>query len=314
MTDLLTSDAAYDRLRKMYTPLFAEATIEPVPWVPGAAGLLRAGIKAVWYGPRGCGKTIAATVQAIDTVGAGGTVAYLDLENGRRRMRQRVDAILADRPPRFAELMRDPERFDYADRVQFGAFAEDEATMLAEWKMMLDERDLVIIDSWTRVLGQLEAEENSNSAIARFVTRFVDPLAHGGAAVLILDNTGKDESAEARGGEAKMSLTELAYRVTGARTCSQAKHGAITLKRTRSRDGDEAPELRLGAGGGAYTRLEPPTDLLDAVRGVLPQPSKRAVAAALRERGIRVRTDALNKMLDGWVADGSVAIDGETYI
>jgi hypothetical protein len=231
-----------------------EVGTDPEPWLPGADGLLRPGVRTLWWGSRGSGKSLAAMTLAIDAVASGCRVLYVDLENGRKRQARRRNDILGSRPHAVRDLTR-PPRLDYLDGSFRFATVEEDAR--EEWLSWVCTHDLVILDSAARMLGQLGFEENSNRDFARFMTEWVDPLIEGGrVSVLILDNTGWGDSERSRGASAKMDLTEVGYRVTGGSTCAPDRNGSVELKLCRWRDGDEWEAAFLSAGGGEYGHFE----------------------------------------------------------
>jgi AAA domain len=225
---------------------------KPLAWSPGAEGLLRPTVRTTWFGSRGEGKSLAALVLAEQVTAAGGRVLYVDLENGRRRTAGRVRTILADRETAREGLFW--ESFAYTDIFRWGEL-HDEGKR-GEWAKYVATRDVLVIDSLARTLGQLGLDENSNRDVTGFMTEYVDPAATSGAAVLILDNTGHTEAGRTRGASTKLDLTESAYKVTGGGSCRVDRRGQIVLEKVRGRDGDEWERAVLGAGGGEYTGIE----------------------------------------------------------
>ena len=301
-----------DRLLGARVDLTAIDTSEPRPWLPGAENILRPGIRATWFAPRGAGKSLAALMLAVQVIEAGGSVLYVDAENGERRMAERLDTILADRPP----LLRDAAaaRLDYRPRPRLRRL--DDAAR-AEWADAAAGHALVIFDSTARMLSQLDYDENAPGDFAAFTVAVIDPLAERSVAVLLLDNVGHEAQQRPRGGSSKLDLTELAYRVTsdgiGPDRC-----GTIRLERTRTRDGDEAASLEATAGGGRYGRIGPSkaqqqrTDLHDAVLDTLDRDDPLGVnkiGTAVRARtGVKASNEQLRDALSEWASDPASGI------
>ena len=301
-----------DQLLGTRVDLTAIDASEPRPWLPGAEHILRPGIRATWFAPRGAGKSLAALMLAVQVIEAGGSALYIDAENGERRMAERLDAILADRPP----LLRDvvAARLDYRPRPRLRRL---DAAARGEWAEAAAGYALAIFDPTARMLSQLDYDENAPGDFTAFVEAVIDPLAERGVAVLLLDNVGHDAQGRPRGTSSKLDLTELAYRVTsdgiGPDRC-----GTIRLERTRTRDGDEAASLEVKAGGEEYGRIGPSkaqrrTDLHDAVLDTLDGDEPlgiRKIAAAVRARypGVRFATDALADALHKWATDPASGI------
>lgn len=233
--------------------LFSIDTSAPRPWTPGAARITRPGLRSIWFGARGSGKSLAALILAVQVIEAGGSVLYADFENGPRRQAERLEAILDDRPPATRNIVR--ERFDYRPNPRLDRLANAQA--VEEWAELFAGRDLAVIDSTARALAQLGLDENSTPDFARFMVAHIDPPAEHGTAMVLLDNTGWAEADRSRGASGKWDMAELVYKVTSTDFAAE-KPGTITLDRVRSRDGDEARQLAAHVGGGSYSEIHRP--------------------------------------------------------
>jgi hypothetical protein len=298
--DELTPDEAFEKLMKTCVNLSKVDTSKPRPWTRGMPGYMRPG-RAMWFGPRGCGKTDAALTACVDVVAAGGRAVYIDVENGAPRMAERRECILKSRPDgAFAA-----EDFLYFDGFDFSLL--DDPIVLAEMRGFLGDVDLLVIDSLPRIFAQLNLNENEPSHCTRLVHKYIDPLIGTGASVLALDNTGHTATKRPRGASAKEDLFELGYLVAGGQTCSKQDHGTITLVRKRKRDGDEFVNLSLGFGGGDYGSIvsdDSGSELLDEILSILPSPqSKNQIVTQAKAKGIKVGRARLLKLLDQWAED-----------
>ena len=233
--------------------LLAIDTSKPRPWTRGARQITRPGLRSIWFGARGSGKSIAALILAVQVIEAGGSVLYADFENGARRQAERLAAILLDRPAETRDAVR--ERLDYRPDPRLDKLTDPDA--ITAWAALFAGRDLAIIDSTARALGQLDLDENSTPEFARFMVGHIDPPAAQGTAMVLLDNTGWAEAERSRGASGKWDMVELVYKVTGT-DFALDKAGTITLDRMRSRDGDEAHQLVTHVGAGNYSDLHRP--------------------------------------------------------
>jgi hypothetical protein len=301
----LTPDEAFEKLQATFTDLSKIDTSSPRPWVDGMTGFMRPGSRALWFGAKGEGKSMAALVASVDVVAAGGSVTYIDMENGRLRTAERLDSILNDRPADLREQVK--MELSYADRFDF-AMLKDPVVMDEARSRFGAGTDLLVIDSLPRILGRLGLNESEPAHVQQFVTTYIDPLVGAGAAVLALDNTGHSATGRPRGASSKEDLFELAYRVTGGQTCSPTKLGTIRLHRTRHRDGDEFVDLSLAAGAGTYGSIvadDGPAKLLQSVVGVMTpeRQSKNAIYLAAKDRGVKIRKTTIFKLLPEWAQD-----------
>jgi hypothetical protein len=300
--DDLTPDEAFEKLMKTCVTLSKVDTSKPRPWTRGMPGYMRPG-RALWFGPRGCGKSLAALTACVDVVAAGGRAVYIDVENGAPRMAERMECILKCRPDDVRAAMADD--FIYFDGFDF-ALLED-PVVLKEMSGFLGDVDLLVIDSLPRIFAQLNLNENEPSHCTRLVVKYIDPLVGTGASALALDNTGHTVKHRPRGGSPKEDTFELCYLVAGGQTCSKEDHGTITLVRKRKRDGDEFLNLSLGFGGGDYGSIvadDSGAQLLDSILSLLSSPqSKNWIATKAKAAGIQVGRARLLKLLDQWSED-----------
>jgi hypothetical protein len=301
--ETLTPDEAFAAVQKKLVDLSSIDT-GVNPWT--VDGWLHEGTRALLVGSKGEGKSLAALVLGLDVASQGEDfeVYYLDTENGRFRTTARRNAVLADRSPEDAGWAR--HGFHYSDTFDFRDL--DDPALMAEWQKLLESAALVIVDSLPRYLGKLGLNENEAPHVSQFVTRYIDPLiTNRRTSVVALDNTGHGAS-RSRGSTAKEDMFELVYLVTGGQTCSETRHGEISLRKIRHRDGDEADVLTIGAGAGKYTSLSANTreaELLEKIVGLLtPTPqSKTWVYAQAKESGVKVRKQDLYRLLDEWAQD-----------
>ena len=212
----------------------------PIRWVPGAEEIIRRGERQTWGAAEGEGKTESAVILAGQTTAAGARVLYLDCENDKIEMAGRFQPV-------FEALGGKWDKLKYLPNVKVQSVPE-------EILGALEVADLIVIDSLTRILGQLGLDENANKDIATWTTGFVDEMATLGAAVLVLDNFGHDGKHN-RGAISKTALVEAAYTVTGGKGVRPDQHGELKLKLTRSRSGRIARCITAGAGGGVFTPL-----------------------------------------------------------
>jgi hypothetical protein len=227
-------------------------------WVPGAKRIIKRGERQSWVAREGEGKTQAAMHLAAQVCEAGGRVMYVDVENDRQEMGERLIPIARAWGAEDAVM----ERLVYLPDLKLGAVLESDE-LQESFISALAQVDLLVIDSWTRVLNSFGMDENKNQDIARFMESIVDPVSAFGIAVLILDNTGK-KGEEARGAVSKRALVESVYNVTGGKGIKPpnpddpdniGRHGKLELKLDRSRSGKLADYVTAGSGGGEYDRL-----------------------------------------------------------
>jgi hypothetical protein len=221
----------------------------PIPWIPGAERIIKRGERQTWVANFGEGKTQAAVMLAAQVCEAGGRVAYVDVENDEEEMAERFQPIFDAWGAWDAWRLRGT----YLPRLNLALVLQSDE-LIESWVKAVWPVDLLILDSWTRILGQFDLDENSNRDITRFMHLMVDPLKDKGKAIVILDNTGNDGKRN-RGAVSKVATVEAAYKVSGGKAITPTKHGELKLTKTRSRSGRIAQVVKGAAGDGEFVRL-----------------------------------------------------------
>lgn len=302
----LTPDEAFKLLYETSADILKVDTTKPRPWTKGMRGLMRPGSRALWLGPFQSGKSLAALTASVDVMAAGGQVVYIDMENGQARMAERLHDFLAARGDGLTASVESEHLFTYLQGFDFKLLEHPD--VMDEAKGAFGGADLLVLDSLPKILARLGLNEAVPANVSEFMVTYIDPLVGAGAAVLALDNTGWSDKTRARGASSKADQFELAYLVSGGKTCSRTKTGTVNLKRTRWRDGDEFENLSFRAGGATYTSIEPDdsTDkLLKEVRAAMtdePQ-YKTEVYNLAKAAGVQIRKSALLKLLPDWAED-----------
>jgi hypothetical protein len=301
----------WPKWQEQATDLMGVDTTLPVQWVPGAEKIIRRGERQLWAAQQGEGKTQAALHLAVQVCEAGGYVAYVDVENDSQEMAERLQPIVADLST--AERVR--ESLLYLPGLDLpGVLSTTEsAERFVELAKVLD---LLVIDSLTRVLASFDLDEDSNKDFAAFMRAFPDALAQAGIAVLMLDNAGH-EGSRPRGAISKAALVEAVYGVSGGTKIAPDRHGALTLKKLRSRSGKIAEFVSCESGGGRHTPLAPQDgaeDVADAkqlqrrmrlAKLLADDPDREWPTAELAER-MKAAHNTTKEDLLALVADGAV--------
>jgi hypothetical protein len=287
--------------------------IPPRQFVPGGGDWLLVGKRYLLVAKAGSGKSLVALVVATDVVGAGGTVAIVDVENGEDEYARRLDDVLRAREDEGLEdACRERLRY-YAYPRLSGSWGED------EWAAAFEGVDLVVFDSSRLILSAHGLAEDSNDDYASFADSRLVPLSQAGTATLVLDNTGHDQD-RARGAKAKDDLNEVVYLVKVAERFGRHISGAVRLARHRDRF-DLPRALRVPLGGGTYGPVAVddtaatdadsegfrPTTLMERITEALEMESGLSVTK-LRE-AVQGNTRAKDHALRLLVAEGYVRVE-----
>jgi hypothetical protein len=272
-------------------------------FIPGGEPWLLVGKRYLIPASAGTGKSLIALVVAVEVVSAGGQVSILDVENGADEYACRLGDVLDARLDAGVEAA-------CADRLRY----HDWPTLRtdwdpSEWAAALTGSDLVIFDSSRLLLSGAGLAEDSNDDYSTFVTALLTPLSRAGITTMVLDNTGHEERARARGASTKGDLNEVVYTVRRDEDFDRNRNGHVRLVRRRSRFADLPSDLRVPLGGGQYGPVEKadpmvadaslrPTTLMERVSRELeihPGLSKRSIESAVRGKssGIRLAIEIL---------------------
>ncbi len=218
-------------------------------WYPGRVNAL--------YGESGTGKTWVAIAVAAEVMTAGGTVAWVDLEEPAEGILHRLLALGLD-----AELI--VERFIH--------FAPDEPISAARaLTEALDARPptLVVVDSTGEGLALEGAKPNNDDEVATWMRSWARwPAARWGAAVVLIDHVIKDVATRGLnpGGSQrkKAAITGSAFMVEAITELGKGRVGLLKLTTAKDRNGRHikghpAAEFTLDATRPTTTwRLEAP--------------------------------------------------------
>jgi hypothetical protein len=153
------------------------------------------------------------------------TVLYIDHENDRRLLRERLEALGHE-----GVIL---ERLHYSLLGDWPALDTDRGGMRLVEVVKLLEAELVILDTTARVIAGEENVADTFHALYRHTLR---PLKALGVAVMRLDHTGKDAGKGERGSSAKRGDVDLAYHLY------QTEVG-VSLKREKNRLHLSSPDL-----------------------------------------------------------------------
>ena len=234
-------------------------------------GLLYEGrIHAVASAP-GTGKTMLALWIAHEVVKRGGTVLYLDAENGPKLMAERLGDLGAD--PAVLD-----ERFWY-----YGAEVDLSAESLEALRATVEivKPKLVVFDSLADFLAVAGLEENSNSDVTSWMAKVVQPLKAAGVAALILDHVPKGSNGKGpRGASSKIAKLDVLWNLEVTLGFDRERTGQITLKTGKDREAWLPRMAQFSVGGGVFARSSGTIETPDDEDGLTP--SQRTALVLLR--------------------------------
>lgn len=255
----------------------------PGVWTCGALGTL--------YSGPGVGKSLLALEWAAslatgqDILGltvAPRTVLYLDHENDRTLLRERLEAMGFGAGD-------DLGRLHYSLLGDWEALDTARGGAQLQWAAEQVGADLVVIDTTARVIV---GEENQADTFHNLYRHTLRPLKAMGVATMRLDHTGKDAGRGERGSSAKRGDVDLAYALslTGPET--------VALHRVKNRlhlEGDDTVMLQRQASPLRHVpvsfdhaqeaRIVAMVDLLDKIGFAPDSTSRRDAQAALKASG-----------------------------
>lgn len=288
-------------------------------------GLFYAGKMHVLQAEPSSGKTWVALLAALEVLGIGGSVVYLDYEDSPTGILGRLLAL-------GAEPAHVRERFAYMRPT--GAFGPTEKLELGKLLEKMNP-DLVVIDGVAEALARDGLSEDRASEVVGWIERLPRWISRTGAAVVMLDHVAKNKEEQgrwARGSGAKLGAVDGAsYQVKV--TSSFSRHKAGTMKLVVAKDrpggvgaiGDVAAVVTIDPkadGARVVVRLDPntveiskadpwkPTVLMEKVSRALEDSKVPLTASSLRSlvhsEKPRLVGEAIARLIsEGWIVEGT---------
>ena len=284
--------------------------IPPREYHAHSAGMFVRGKRHLLAAPAKTGKSLACQVHWTRMALAGERVAILDRENGADVYAERLELIMDAWKlslEQRAAISRDLvyieyptlRRHDGDDLIRY--FAHELAA------------GLVVFDSQRMFLTDYGLSEKDTDDYALFMAYAIDPLHRAGITTVILDNTGHGNKTRGRGTSSKGDLNEVLFHLDTVQPFDRSTRGSVRLVLDFSRLGDRG-EWTMHLGGGLFgewqssaARLEKieidkpefKTAVYDALKAAGRPLGQDKLLAAVRERGVRVKTTTARALLRG---------------
>ncbi len=205
-----------------------------------AGVLLKGRVHQIFSGPW-TGKSFMALWLVKNAIARREQVLYLDMENGKRIISERlgllgVDAAAVD------------EHMTYLPSPALTGKDGD----VRAWTDLLDEvkPDLIVFDSWAGFLAAAGMEENSNDDIVRWSFLFTHPARNRGITTVILDHVPHDAH-RSRGASRKKDEADVQWKLVKTQPFDRDSVGEIILFREKDRESWLPPSIKFSIGGGA---------------------------------------------------------------
>ncbi|MGR6526235.1 hypothetical protein ACU5JM_31690 [Rhodococcus erythropolis] len=186
-------------------------------------GLLYAGKSHSFQGISESGKSWIALWAVVEQIRLGHRVMYIDYEMGPA---QTLDNLRA-----FGITSAELQLFSYR---------QWETSPPVEYLKSLTGYTLIVIDATTACLSTMGLSGSDNDDIAKWFTRFVDPLKYTGAAVSIIDHLTKaaeDAGTYAIGAQSKRALADVSFAVKMTQQMARGRHGELEVRVVKDRPG-----------------------------------------------------------------------------
>ena len=208
---------------------------QPIAWLHEP--ILLANTHTAIVAATGSGNTMLCLVLMRSVVRAGGTVVYLDQENGPDVIKERMSALAYS-----DDEMQRVKYYPYPGATQ-GEFA----ALVAE--VTQHTPDLVVLDPKINFLSAAELDEDKARDTTAFHTAVVVPLRRTGAAILEFDHLGH-KGDRPRGSSAKSGHAEAEWSFSVDRNFDKGTTATATLKRgPKNRRSSLPPHLEFTMGG-----------------------------------------------------------------
>ena len=193
--------------------------------------------------PTGTGKTIIAEYLALQVIGRGRPVLYLDAENGPQVIASRLQ-----------EMGCDLDSLDHLFHYYPAELTLDPGGLTALMETVVDVGPaLVVFDSLADFLVMAGMEENSNTDFTRWAAEVMQPLKDLGVASLVLDHTPKGGHGP-RGASSKGAKVDVQWELEVELPFGRERTGEIKLTNSKDRECWLPKIVRFSVGGGVFAR------------------------------------------------------------
>ena len=231
--------------------------LEPDVLIKGAA-------HQIFTGP-GEGKTWVALWLIKRAIMREQTVMYLDAENGRRIVLERLQLL---------NVGEDVDEYLYyydfpaLDAVRYSADLE------------VVQPDLLVFDSWVGFLAGCGLDENSNSDVEEWANAYISPAKARGCTVVILDHVGHADTNRSRAASRKKDVVDVQWSLKKVQDFSRMNVGYIQLNLKKDRESWLPPRVGISIGGteDGFV-MERSEGTVSELPGRLPESAQKALEA-----------------------------------
>lgn len=217
--------------------------LDAEPLVPDIAGLFFHGLTHIISGKSESGKTMLAYAAMIDEARAGRHVVLVDFEMGLRLVARRFLDALGVSEDELDSLANGPNRRLHVLQPTSSVPVDGIAKLLAA---IPEKPSIVVIDAMTSALQMHGLDSNSDTDIEAVYRLLVRPLQASGAAVVVIDHPGKDDSRGDKGSIRKKDVTDIKFVVRrGASYHDGAGSSMIVVDKDRANAFDREAVMRF---------------------------------------------------------------------
>ncbi len=180
------------------------------------------------------------TKQAIER---GQRVLYLDSENGRRIIDERLLGSLG------LDRARSDELLFYYNFLTLDLKRES----TQGYVHFLDglSPDIVVFDSWAGFLADCGLDENSNTDVVNWSVKYIRPARQRGITTVILDHV-PHEAKRSRGASRKRDEVDVQWSVSKVKHFDRKTVGEVEMRREKDREGYLPDKVRFSIGGSPF--------------------------------------------------------------
>ncbi len=162
------------------------------------------------------------------------TVMYLDAENGKRIISERLQLLNVG-----VEVDDYLYYYDFPalDAVQYSAELDDVRP------------ELLVFDSWVGYLAGCGLDENSNSDVEEWANAFVSPAKARGCTVVILDHVGHADTNRSRAASRKKDVVDVQWHLKKVQDFGRMNVGYVQLNLKKDRESWLPPRVGISIGG-----------------------------------------------------------------
>ncbi len=221
--------------------LLAHGIREGIPEPPVfEPDILLKGVAHHFFAEAGSAKTWLALWLTVQAIRRGERVLYLDAENGRRTISERLE-LLGVNTDRLDEVLH---YYSYPNLDSRAESVQGYLDKLDDYRP-----ELIVFDSWVNFLSACGMSEDSNTDVTNWSIKFLHPANLRGITTIILDHVGHADKTRHRAAMRKRDEVQVQWALNNTEKFNRKNVGRVVLVNKKDREGWLPEKVAFKMGG-----------------------------------------------------------------